>query len=132
MVSFFILISGAIYAVNFSIHDFGNYYFGAYFLSIGEFNTEIYFPHIFNQDISQLGYSGLYLNYAPNTPFLSLLFYPFTFFSVGTAKILFNVISVFLFSYSLNKWFIHFKIKPFYVSSWDPYSSRNSRYADVF
>ena len=100
---------------DYSIHDFGNYYFGAYFLGQGGVNSELYFPHIFNQNIAQLGYPDLYLSYAPNTPFLSVFFYPFTFLPAYSAKIVFNTLSVLLFSYSINKWFVRIKIKPQYL-----------------
>ncbi|VXC18695.1 conserved membrane hypothetical protein [Flavobacterium sp. 9AF] len=80
-------------AIYFPIHDFANYYFGAHFLTEGQFNSTIYFPYEFNKAISDLGYQNIFASYAPNTPFLALLFTPLTLFSVTNAKILFNLFS---------------------------------------
>ena len=62
---------------SFEIHDFANYYFGGCFLNKGLFTTNIYFPYYFNHTVADLGYGNFFLSYAPNTPFLSILFSPF-------------------------------------------------------
>lgn len=102
-------------AIDFPIHDFSNYYFGGKFLADSKFNSTIYFPYEFNKAISNLGYSGLFTSYAPNTPFLALVFYPISFLSLPTAKLVFNSISVLLFIYSLNRFVSFYKINPKYI-----------------
>jgi len=102
-------------AIDFPVHDFSNYYFGGKFLADGKFNSTIYFPYEFNKAISNLGYFGLFTSYAPNTPFLALVFYPISFLSLATAKLVFNSISVVLFIYSLNRLVLFYKINPKYI-----------------
>jgi len=106
------LIFNAIY---FEPHDFANYYFGASFLKEGKFSYQLYFPHIFNQQIETLGYKDIFSSYAPNTPFLALFFLPFALLSLIQAKIVFNIISLLLFLYSLQKLFGLYKIKHYYL-----------------
>lgn len=102
-------------AIDFPVHDFSNYYFGGKFLADGKFNSTIYFPYEFNKAISNLGYSGLFTSYAPNTPFLALVFYPISFLSLATAKLVFNSISILLFIYSLNRLVLFYKINRKYI-----------------
>lgn len=102
-------------AIDFPVHDFSNYYFGGKFLANSKFNSTIYFPYEFNKAILNLGYSGLFTSYAPNTPLLALFFYPISFLSLATAKLIFNSISVLLFIYSLNRLVLFYKINPNHV-----------------
>lgn len=102
-------------AIDFPIHDFTNYYFGGYFLANGTFNASVYFPYHFNQAIANLGYQGLFGSYAPNTPFLALVFYPFSLLSLASAKLVFNSISVLLFVYSIQRLASVYKVKPMYL-----------------
>lgn len=102
-------------AIDFPVHDFSNYYFGGKLLADGKFNSSIYFPFEFNKAISNLGYLGLFTSYAPNTPFLALVFYPISFLSLALAKLLFNIISILLFIYSLNRLALFYKINPNYI-----------------
>ena len=102
-------------AIDFPIHDFSNYYFGGKFLANGHFTNDIYFPYWFNKEIASLGYAGLFCSYAPNPPFLALLFYPISFLSLATAKLVFNSLSVLLFIYSLNRLFNFYQVKPIYI-----------------
>ncbi len=102
-------------AIDFAPHDFANYYFGGFFFREGLFSPDIYFPHLFNQEIEALGHKNLFVNFAPNTPFLGIVFYPFTFFSLAIAKIIFNSISLILFLYSLKKIVETFAIKSVYL-----------------
>lgn len=102
-------------AIDFPIHDFSNYYFGGKFLAYSKFNSNIYFPYEFNKAISNLGHPGLFVSYAPNTPFLALVFCPISFLSLAIAKLIFNSISVFLFIYSLNRLILFYKINPNHV-----------------
>ncbi|WP_300490960.1 glycosyltransferase family 87 protein [Flavobacterium sp.] len=102
-------------ASGFVLHDFANYYFGGYFLSEGHFTSDLYFPDIFNEKISALGYTSVFTSFAPNTPFLALFFYPFHILDPYTAKIIFNLISSVLFIYSLRRIFQHYSIQPIYL-----------------
>jgi len=102
-------------AIDFVPHDFANYYFGAKFLRIENFNSSIYFPHIFNQEIAALGYKNIFVSYAPNTPFLAIFYYPFTFFSLAIAKFIFNVLSLGLFLYSLRNLIKTYQIKSIFL-----------------
>jgi hypothetical protein len=99
----------------FEIHDFANYYFGAQFLKEEIFNNNIYFPYYFNKNIADLGFGNVFLSYAPNTPFLSILFLPFTFLEIGISKLVFNSISSLLFLFSLIRLSKHLKIKKEYL-----------------
>lgn len=102
-------------AIHYPIHDFANYYFGGQFLVDGKFNSDSYFPYLFNQQIADLGYSGIFVSYAPNTPFLALLFTPFSLVSLATAKLIFNLISVMLFLISIYRLSRFYKIKSIYI-----------------
>ena len=102
-------------ATTFPVHDFANYYFGAKFLSDGNFNTSIYFPYEFNKGISDLGFQNIFVSFAPNTPFLAVFFLPFTLVSVVKAKIFFNIISSFLLIFSCYRLFDFYKINIRYV-----------------
>jgi len=108
--SFFIFI-----AIDFAPHDFANYYFGGTFIREGLFTSDIYFPHIFNHEISALGYENLFVSFAPNTPFLGALFFPLSFFSLATAKIISNIGSLLLFLYSLRNLIKTYRINPIYL-----------------
>lgn len=101
-------------AVYFPPHDFANYYYAAFFLENGQFNPIIYDPSWFNIQI-EMYTKNAYAAYAPNTPFLALSFIPLTWFSFGTAKIIFNSISLFLFITSLYRLFRHYKINLNYI-----------------
>ena len=102
-------------AIDFPIHDFSNYYFGGTLLANGNFTTDIYFPYWFNKEIASLGYYGLFCSYAPNSPFLALLFYPFSFLTLASAKLIFNCLSVFLFCFSLIRLINFYKVKSIYI-----------------
>lgn len=113
-----LLLLGAFYtfqAVDFPIHDFSNYYFGGAFLKNGHFNTAVYFPYSFNKSISEMGYQGIFASYAPNTPFIGLLFYPFSFLSMASAKLLWNCISLILFIVGLYRLVSFYKINPTWI-----------------
>jgi hypothetical protein len=97
-------------AIDFPIHDFANYYFGGNFLIRDNFNSAVYFPYQFNKAISDLGYQGIFVSYAPNTPFLAAFFTPFSIFYVETAKLVFNGISIGLFFFSIYRLFSFYKI----------------------
>lgn len=97
-------------SLEFPLHDFSNYYFAAYFLRFGQFNESLYFPHIFNYKIAELGFQGQYASFAPNSPFLAFLLTPFSFVAPLTAKIAFNLISIAFFLFALYRLFSYYKI----------------------
>lgn len=102
-------------AIAFPIHDFANYYFGSYFLRQHTFTLNTYFPYLFNKEIVALGNPPLFAGFAPNTPFLAMLLYPFTFISLASAKLTFNIISTILFVFSIYRLAQFYKIKWVYL-----------------
>jgi hypothetical protein len=102
-------------AINFAIHDFANYYFGASFLAEDNFDSAIYFPYQFSKAVTDLGFENIFVSYAPNTPFLAFLFLPFTFVSVFKAKIIFNILSSILLVIGVKRLFSFFKISYQYL-----------------
>lgn len=102
-------------ATDFPAHDFANYYFGAQFLAQGHFSPWVYFPYAFNQAIAAEGFSGIFASYAPNTPFLAMVFLPLTFLGLFTAKLLFNLLSIFLFWFTLRRLVVFYGINPWYI-----------------
>ncbi|WP_162127066.1 glycosyltransferase family 87 protein [Flavobacterium phycosphaerae] len=102
-------------AMTFPIHDFANYYFGGHFLAEGHFNSTIYFPYEFNKAIADLGHQHIFASYAPNTPFLAVLFALFSFLAVAKAKLLFNILSIVLFVISIVRLFSHYKLNSNYA-----------------
>ncbi|HMI07937.1 MAG TPA: glycosyltransferase family 87 protein [Flavobacterium sp.] len=97
-------------AVSFPMHDFANYYFGGKFLAESHFASWVYFPYPFNKAIADLGYTNIFVSYAPNTPFLALLFLPVSFLPLAAAKLIFNSISVLLFVFTLKRLADFYKI----------------------
>lgn len=86
----------------FELHDFSNAYFAAYFLELSSFDSEIYDALSFNQNLVHHGFLNYFVAYYPNTPFLAFFFLPFSyFFSPENAKLCFNLVSCFLFIFSL-------------------------------
>lgn len=90
-------------------HDFANYYYSAYFLEKGVFYTKIYDPSWFNIEIAKHT-KNAFTAFAPNTPFLSLFFLPFTFFSFEVSKLIFNSLSLLLFIFSLFRLFKFYNV----------------------
>jgi hypothetical protein len=101
---------------NFSIHDFANYYFGGKFIEMQNFNSDTYFPYLFNKAISELGYTSIFVSYAPNTPFLAVLFYPLAQLKIENAKLLFSVFSSILFIFSLIRLTEFYKINKIHIA----------------
>ncbi len=110
-----LLVFYGIKAISFPIHDFANYYFGGQFLAEQHFSLTTYFPFEFNSAINATGQKGIFASYAPNTPFLALLFTPFSLLPIAIAKLVFNGISIFLFAFSLKKLADFYKIESFYL-----------------
>jgi hypothetical protein len=78
-------------------NDFANSYFGATFFAQGKFDVGIFDPYTFNKRIYDLGYTNLFLSFNPNPPSTAIFFIPFTFLSLDTAKLLFNILTSSLF-----------------------------------
>ncbi len=95
---------------DFPAHDFANYFFGGKFLAEGNFNSSIYFPFEFNKAIADAGYRHIFASYAPNTPFLALLFMPLSSLPLVVAKFIFNLFSISLFLYSIQRLVSFYKI----------------------
>ena len=97
------------------VHDFANYYFGGEFLGNGRFSANIYFPQWFNWQIVADGHAPAFAGFAPNTPFLALLFYPISLLPIATAKVVFNLISAALLLFSLKRLADFYRIAPRYL-----------------
>jgi hypothetical protein len=99
----------------FEIHDFSNYYFGGKFLNEGIFNKDIYFPYYFNKTITDFGFQNIFVSYAPNTPFLGIFFWVFSFLKIGASKLIFNSISSVLCIVSIYRLSNYHKIELKYI-----------------
>ena len=100
---------------HFIIHDYANYYFGGLFLQKGIFKATTYFPYQFNKTIADLGYQNIFVSYAPNTPFLAIFFWIFSFLKIGISKLLFNCISSVLFLVAIYRLSIYFKLHKYII-----------------
>jgi Glycosyltransferase family 87 len=113
-----LLLLGIFYtvrAIHFPLHDFANYYYGGALLEGGRFNPSVYFPADFNRAIIKLGGRGIFASYAPNTPFLALLFMPLSLLPAMVAKFIFNLGSLLLLLRSLQRLTTFYKIEPVYL-----------------
>jgi hypothetical protein len=108
---FFILKS-----LKFPIHDYGNYYYGAKLMLEQNFDLQVYFPEWFNIKIAEISHQYHYLNYTPNTPFLALFYIPFSILDIAFSKLIFNVVSFFLFGVSIHRLFKFLKIEIQYIA----------------
>lgn len=87
-----------------TIADFGNYYYGSKLLINGLFTKEMYTSiYYFNSEIGKLGETNYFENYIPVPPISALFYAPFCFFKPLIAKLLFNVLSLIVFCFSLYK-----------------------------
>ena len=93
-------------AWGFAVHDFANYYFGAYAIANHFFNPETYDALAFNLQLKKEGFDFLFVSYYPNTPFLAFSFLPLTLFEWQTAKLLLNTFSSILFLFALYRLFV--------------------------
>lgn len=84
------------------IGDFGNYYYGSKIFLDGNFSLKNYkdIAH-FNQQISEYGQTNYFENYIPVPPFSLLFYLPLVFFKSIYAKLIFNLFSLSVFSFSL-------------------------------
>lgn len=101
-------------AMDFPIHDFSNYYCGGRLIASGIFDANIYFPYWFNAAFSP-AQTGLFMSYAPNTPFLALVFAPFTIVGPAGAKFIFNILGLLLLVFSSWRLYSHLGLKPVYL-----------------
>lgn len=85
------------------IGDFGNYYYASKFLMNGDWGLWIYDVASFNLKIFELGQRDFYLNYTPVPPFSSILYIPFTFFNIGTAKLIWNLLNLILLLFTMYR-----------------------------
>ena len=89
---------------NYPIGDFGNYYYGSKIYLEGNFTIENYksIAH-FNNQINAFCEINFFENYIPVPPFSLLFYLPFTIFKSIVSKLIFNVLSLVFFCFSLNK-----------------------------
>lgn len=91
--------------------DFINYYYSSWFLNHGQFDKFIYEPYLFNLEIRK-HYSGFFFgNFTPVPPITAWVFSPFAVLPMQVAKVVFNVFSVILFSFSVFKLLKHLQLK---------------------
>ncbi len=101
--------------LNAPIADFGNYYYGSKLFIDGKFSlTDYQQIHHFNQQIAGYGARGYFENYSPVPPFSLLFYIPFTVLSCLQAKLLFNIISLAVFCFSLFRLLHHLKVNSWY------------------
>ena len=94
-----------------NVGDFINYYYGGWFLNHGQFDKFVYEPYQFNLEIRK-HYSGFFFgNFTPVPPITAWLFTPFACLPISLAKILFNLLSLGLFCYSLFSLLKHLQLK---------------------
>lgn len=94
----------------FFLNDFANYYYGAYALAEGVDGCSLYDAKVFNDYLERSGFTELFVSYYPNTPFISTFFTSFLIFDGHTAKLLFNLISIGLFIYTIFRFKQRFSI----------------------
>jgi hypothetical protein len=103
------------YALNSSIGDFINYYYGSWFLAHGQFGSFVYEPYQFNIEISQHYKQPFFANYTPVPPVTCLLLLPFAYTNIYLAKLIFNILSLLFFSFTLQKLLNHLKLKSMWL-----------------
>jgi len=103
---FFLLFSCILLVVTFNhpIGDFGNYYYGSKFWRDGIDPLKFYQSiHFFNSEIRHHESGVFFENYTPVPPFSLLFYWPFTFLKLSVAKLLFNLLGLFVFCFSLQR-----------------------------
>ncbi len=109
-------ISMCFYYKSVPISDFGNYYFGSEFFAYGKFGLQTYNVVDFNLEVGKSFENFYFLNYTPVPPATALFYLPFILFKPFVAKLIFNLLSVGLFSYALFRLFNF--LKDSYSQSW--------------
>jgi len=103
---FFFLINCILIFLTFNhpIGDFGNYYYGSKLFLQGANPLRFYQDiHFFNTEIRDFERGVFFENYVPVPPFSLLFYLPFTFLKLSIAKLVFNLFSLFIFCFSLNR-----------------------------
>jgi hypothetical protein len=95
--------------------DYLNYYYGSTFFLQGIPVAEIYDTTAFNAMIAAEGIEKTFSNYVPVPPFSLLFYYPFTGVDFIWSKILFNGVSILLFTVSLYRLCVQEQIKCLHV-----------------
>lgn len=92
------------------ISDFGNYYYGAQFFAEGKNpGKEIYDVMRFNTNVEQAGETSFFLNHNTVSPQSMVLYRPFTWIgNAALAKIIFNLLGLIAFLWSLRKFLARF------------------------
>lgn len=86
------------------LRDFGNYYYGSKLYTEGRFSID-YYKSIskFNNELVAFGEKELFENYIPVPPLSLLVYAPFCLLDAMAAKLLFNVLGLLMFCFSLYK-----------------------------
>jgi hypothetical protein len=101
-----------IFTQNYPVGDFGNYYYGSKLFIDSKFSVLDYqsISH-FNQQICSYGESHFFENYTPVPPFSLIVYLPFVFLSCLKAKVVFNLISLIFFCFSLQRLLSYYSIE---------------------
>jgi hypothetical protein len=93
-----------IFTQNYPVGDFGNYYYGSKLFIDSKFSLLDYqsISH-FNQQICNYDESHFFENYTPIPPFSLIAYLPFAFLSCLKAKLIFNLIGLIFFCFSLQR-----------------------------
>ncbi len=93
-----------IFTQNYPVGDFGNYYYGSKLFIDSKFSVLDYqsISH-FNQQICNYDESHFFENYTPIPPFSLIAYLPFAFLSCLKAKLIFNLIGLNFFCFSLQR-----------------------------
>ena len=103
---FFLLFNFILLVITFHhpIGDFGNYYYGSKFWRQGIDPLKFYQSiHFFNSEIRQYETGIFFENYTPVPPFSLLFYLPFTLLKLSLAKVIFNLLGLFVFCFSLQR-----------------------------
>jgi hypothetical protein len=92
------------------IGDFGNFYFGSYFMAKGMWGDWMYTPYLFNMAIYKEGMRNFFLNYAAVPPLTSIVYLPFTLVEPETAKLIWNICSVAVLFAAIRQWVQYLKL----------------------
>lgn len=108
------LLSGLcliVFTQNYPVGDFGNYYYGSKLFIDSKFSVLDYqsISH-FNKQIRGYGESHFFENYTPVPPFSLIAYLPFVFLSCSKAKLIFNLISLIFFCFSLQRLLRYFTV----------------------
>ncbi|MDB5273965.1 MAG: hypothetical protein JWO58_2332 [Chitinophagaceae bacterium] len=109
-----LLLAFVIKALSMGYSDFASYYFGSQELLQGLYRNA-YNTASLNAIVYAKGFHELFISYTPFPPFTSLFLAPFLWLPIATAKLVFNIISCFVFVWALVRTFRYFSIAPVYI-----------------